>query len=111
MKNRKVFMIHVLLFILVVAIAGSTAYSEPDPAKNTIIIQDASFQPDEITIQKGETIIWINKDSAGHTVRGSFFYSGLLREGQSFQQTFNEAGTFDYYCTLHPSMNGRVIVQ
>ncbi len=86
MKNRKVFWIHVLLFMMIVTISGSLTNAEPASEKNTVIIQDYSFQPDEITIQKGDTITWINKDSAGHTVKESFFYSGALREGQSFNK-------------------------
>lgn len=111
MKNRKILLINVLLVMLVAVITGSGTYAEPVSEKNTVLIQDYSFQPAEITIQKGGTVIWLNKDSAGHNVKGNFFYSGLLREGQSFQQTFNEEGTFDYYCTLHPGMKGRIIVQ
>ncbi len=111
MKKRKVLLFSVLLSMLILATAISVTSAEPVSEKNTVLIQGYSFQPPEITIQKGETITWINKDSAGHDVKGSFFYSGILREGQSFQQTFNEAGAFDYYCSLHPGMKGRVNVQ
>lgn len=79
--------------------------------KNIVFIKDFKFQPAEITIQKGETITWTNQDSARHTATGKSFDSGLLSKGESFKQTFNEAGVFDYICTPHPYMKGKVIVQ
>ena len=79
--------------------------------KNTVFIKDFKFQPAEITIQKGETITWINQDSARHTATGKSFDSGLLSKGEAFKQTFNEAGVFDYICTPHPYMKGKVTVQ
>lgn len=88
---------------------GQPAATAPD--KNTVLIQDFKFQPAEITIQKGEAVVWINKDSAGHTATGNSFDSGMLSKDQSFKQTFNEAGTFDYICTPHPYMKGKVIVK
>jgi len=84
----------------------------PAPAtdKNTVLIQDYKYQPAEITIQKGEAIIWINQDSVRHTATNDYFDSGLLSKGESFKQMFNEVGTFAYICTPHPYMKGKIIV-
>jgi len=115
MKTNKQLLFSLILMMLIAALTGLSsvkyAQAEPPPDKNTVLIQDYSFQPDETTILKGETVTWINQDSVGHTIRGKTFNSGLLRNGQSFKQTFNEAGIFDYYCSLHPEMKGKVIVQ
>ena len=106
----------ILLLGMIIAVIAGCGYAKAAPEaaaaeKNTILIQDYMFQPAEITIRKGETVTWINQDSVRHTATGKYFDSGLLSKGQSFTQTFNEAGAFDYICTPHPSMKGRVIVQ
>lgn len=112
---KKLLFIRVMVVLLVAAITtgcGDTKDGQaPAPDKNTVLIQDYKFQPAEITIQKGETITWINQDSVGHTATGKSFDSELLSKGQSFKQTFNEAGTFDYICTPHPYMKGEIHVK
>ena len=78
----------------------------------TVSIRDFAFNPAVITITKGTEITWVNEDSASHTVasEGSFD-SGSLSKGQSFSYTFTEAGTFDYKCSIHTSMKGKVVVE
>ncbi|UWG96599.1 cupredoxin family copper-binding protein [Dehalobacter sp. DCM] len=106
----------IIIMGLIITITGcspveSGQSSAPEPEKNTVLIEDYQFQPAEITIQKGEAITWIYKDAVGHTATGKSFDSGLLNQDQLYKQTFNEAGTFDYLCTPHPYMKGKVIVQ
>jgi amicyanin len=110
MKIYKPLLIRLMLVMLIVAAAGYSAVAAAQD-KNTVLIQDYQFQPAEVTIQKGETITWTNQDNVRHTATGNSFDSGLLSKGQSFQQTFNEAGTYDYICTPHPKMMGKIIVQ
>ncbi len=82
------------------------------PSNNTVIIQSASFQPDSLTVPAGTTVTWINRDIVRHTVTSTegLFDSGRLGSGESFTYTFEEPGTFDYYCTIHPTMQGTVTV-
>ena len=77
------------------------------------------FEPDTLTVSKGTTVSWTNGDSTLHTVTsgspeagnsGTEFDSAYLAAGKTFQHPFNTAGTFDYYCTLHPYMKGKVVV-
>jgi nitrite reductase (NO-forming) len=79
------------------------------------------FVPETLTVSKGTTVTWTNKDSTLHTVTsgspesgnsgtGTEFDSSYLAAGKTFQHQFNIAGTFDYYCTLHPYMKGKVVV-
>jgi plastocyanin len=77
------------------------------------------FVPETLTVSKGTTITWTNGDSTLHTVTsgsaesgnsGTEFDSSYLAAGKTFQHQFNTAGTFDYYCTLHPYMKGKVVV-
>ena len=85
--------------------AGATA--------NTVTIQNFAFNPVTITITRGQTITWTNMDNVPHTVTSTtgVFNSGSIGSGQTFSYTFNDAGTFEYSCTNHPSMqHGKVIV-
>jgi plastocyanin len=77
------------------------------------------FVPDTLTVSKGTKVSWTNGDSTLHTVTsgspeagnsGTEFDSSYLAAGKTFQHQFNTAGTFDYYCTLHPYMKGKVVV-
>ncbi len=92
-----------------VAPAITTATTSPE-ATATVEIKGFAFNPDTLTIQKGTTVTWTNKDSAPHTVTGDTFGSETLSQGQAFGYTFNEAGTFEYQCHIHPGMRGKVIV-
>jgi plastocyanin len=97
--------------VIVFAAALSACSASPSTTnKNTVNIQGSAFSPAEITIKQGESVTWTNKDSVGHTIVGTTFTSTLLDTGQSFTQVFNVAGTFDYHCSVHPSMIGKVIV-
>jgi plastocyanin len=79
-----------------------------------------SYQPSPIKIKVGDTITWTNDDSiAPHTVTegnpsssmsGAGFDSGLLSQGQTFKHTFNKVGVVEYFCSLHPTMVGKVSV-
>ena len=77
------------------------------------------FDPVILNVPVGATVTWKNLDSTLHTVTsgsaesgkpGTIFDSSYLIGGKTFQHTFSTAGTFDYFCTLHPYMKGQVIV-
>lgn len=79
------------------------------------------FVPAILTVSKGTTVTWTNGDSTLHTVTsgspesgnsgtGTEFDSSYLAAGKTFQHQFSISGTFDYYCTLHPYMKGKVVV-
>ena len=79
---------------------------------------DRCYIPSIITISTGESVTWVNEDSAFHSVTSGFydapidlFDSGHMDPFESYTLTFDEAGTFDYFCTLHPWMEGKVIVE
>ncbi len=79
---------------------------------------DRCYIPSSIVIESGKEIIWINEDSAFHSVTSGFydsptnlFDSGHLDPFESYTLAFDEKGTFDYFCTLHPWMMGQVIVE
>ena len=79
---------------------------------------DRCYIPSSIVIESGKEITWVNEDSAFHSVTSGFydaptnlFDSGHLDPFESYTLTFDEKGTFDYFCTLHPWMMGQVIVE
>lgn len=75
-----------------------------------VSIADFAFQPATVTVEKGTTVLWTNKDNVPHTITGDFFSSGTLNANQTYSYTFNEEGEFDYTCSFHPQMKGKVIV-
>lgn len=80
---------------------------------NAVSIENFAYAPQELTIKKGQTVTWTNKDSAPHTVTstsGNTLDSPLLKKGEKFSFTFSETGTFEYFCAPHPNMTGTVIV-
>ena len=88
------------------------------PRANEIFISGFAFSPASKTISAGTTIKWINKDNSTHTVTSGIpgtpsgvFNSGNFGQNGEFSFTFNQAGTFKYFCNLHPSMTGTIIVQ
>jgi plastocyanin len=87
--------------------AGATTTG---PVEASIV--DLTFQPDSVEIDAGATVTWTNEDAVPHTVtaRTDAFNSGVMQEGATFSHTFDEPGTFDYFCAIHPSMTGTVTV-
>lgn len=86
----------------------------PAPASEThnITIQSFAFNPASITVKKGDTVVWTNKDSMGHTVTGDNGgpSSPAIGTNGTYRYTFSGAGTFGYHCAIHPSMTGAVVV-
>ena len=71
-----------------------------------------SFNPDEIIINKGQTITWINEDKAPHTItsKGKLLFDSLLKQYEDFTYKFDKIGTFEVGCTLHPWMHETINV-
>ncbi|HXV88995.1 MAG TPA: plastocyanin/azurin family copper-binding protein [Nitrososphaeraceae archaeon] len=78
------------------------------------------FSPEELTIEKGTTVKWINNDTSTHTVTsgepgdntvGTAFDSSYMNEGDVYLHKFNSKKTYDYYCTMYPFMKGKIIVK
>ena len=71
-----------------------------------------SFNPDQIIINKGEKITWINEDKTPHTVtsKDKLLFDSLLKQNEEFTYQFDKVGTFEFGCTLHPWMHGTINV-
>jgi plastocyanin len=103
------------------ATADADALPEPGPGESdTVFIDTFIFRPDPVTVPAGTTVTWIQNDSTTHTVTSGTredgpdgMFDANLAKGEEFTFTFDEAGTYDYFCTLHsgPGMTGQVIVE
>jgi plastocyanin len=82
-------------------------------ATNVITIDNFTFTPKELTVAVGTTVKWVNHDDIPHTIveKKTSFRSKALDTDDSYSFTFTSAGTFDYFCGLHPHMVGQVIVK
>ena len=80
-----------------------------------VVIDNFAFGPGTITVQRGTTVTWLNKDDEPHTVVSDadprLWKSPPLDTDEKFSFTFDRPGTFKYFCTVHPRMQGTVIVQ
>jgi plastocyanin len=79
---------------------------------HTVEIKQMKFQPAELTIQKGDTVVWINHDIVAHDVTeepGKTWTSSLIRPGESWRFTISQSA--DYYCSIHVVMKGKLVVQ
>lgn len=95
-------------------LAGCTFWAtdeEPSLAADVSIV-DFRFEPNGVEVEAGGTVTWTNRDSATHnvTAEDGSFSSGGLAPGDSWSHTFDEPGAWEYRCTIHPSMQGTVVV-
>jgi plastocyanin len=79
---------------------------------NEVFIQGMAFSPSTLTVTAGTVVTWTNKDAVTHNVTSNpaLFSSGGMGNGATYRFTFANTGTFNYSCTIHPSMTGTVIV-
>jgi amicyanin len=81
--------------------------------ENVVNIDNFTFAAPELTVAVGTTVKWVNHDDIPHTVveKNTAFRSKALDTDDSYSFTFASAGTFDYFCGLHPHMVGKIIVR
>jgi plastocyanin len=94
------------------ATTSASGGGAPAAGAGAVSIKDFAFNPADVTVAKGTTVTWKNDDSATHRIKSGdgSFDSDDLKNGDSFEHTFDTAGTFDYICGIHPSMKGKVTV-
>ena len=107
------------------AAAGGGIYGGDEPAATTaaggaapatgdgaVAIKDFAFDPGDASVAAGTAVTWTNEDGAAHRIKSDddSFNSEDLGQGDTFEHTFDAAGTFDYVCGIHPSMTGSITV-
>ncbi len=100
-----------LLGPLAGALLAYGALAAPEP--NEVLIDNFTFGPQQLTVVVGTTVKWVNHDDIPHNVvnKDKAFRSKALDTDDSYSFTFASAGTYDYFCGLHPHMQGKIVVK
>jgi plastocyanin len=94
------------------AVSGMIYAAIAAPGEARITIDNFSFKAPVLTVRVGTTVSWENDDDIAHTVVATdgTFRSAALDSEDKFAFTFDKPGTFDYFCSLHPRMQGQIVV-
>jgi plastocyanin len=83
-------------------------------AGHHVDMENYAFSPRSLTVQRGDSVTWMNHDEAPHDAKTTggpeTFHSPMLNQGGSWTHTFDTAGTYSYYCTVHPDMKASIVV-
>ena len=104
------------VMIAMLLLTGSprvTANDQPSAANAEVTIDNFSFGPETLKVSVGTTVTWTNRDDIPHTVVSTdgVFKSKVRDTDEKFSFTFTKAGTYPYFCSVHPKMTGKVVVQ
>ena len=115
MKIRVIIVVAILL-AWQVAVQGQNTASATQDAKTAPVevkIDNFSFTPATITVPTGTTVRWTNRDDIPHTVVNDDqkFESKALDTDDQYSYTFTKPGSYGYFCSIHPKMTGKVVVQ
>src|ERR1700689_1057126 len=103
-----------IAMLLLFAVSPSVkASDQPSAANAAVKIDNFVFGPQTITVPVGTTVTWTNADDIPHTSVSTegVFKSKVMDTDEKFSYTFTKAGTYPYYCTIHPKMTGKIVVQ
>ena len=105
-----------VMIAVLLLLAGSPRVTANDQAAAPtaeVKIDNFSFGPQTVTVKVGATVTWTNRDDIPHTVVSTdgVFKSKVRDTDEKFSYTFAKAGTYPYFCSIHPKMTGTVVVQ
>jgi len=97
--------------VLISLHAGKGAAADPAPVD--VKIDNFTFAPQRLIVRAGTTVIWRNRDDIPHAVASSsrLFKSKALDTDDTYAFTLTTAGTYEYFCSLHPQMTGTIVVE
>jgi amicyanin len=112
MKRRIAWAAVVVMLTLAGGVLRGTM-AQAVPAAQQVVVDNFSFAPGAITVPVGTTVTWTNHDDIPHNVVSpeQKFKSPVLDTDETFAHTFEAAGTYKYYCSIHPRMTGQVVVR
>ena len=118
MKRR---LLYIGLLVAMLAVVGSVLVLHPTRAARAdnksqgseVKIDNFSFGPETITVSANSTVTWVNKDDVPHVIASNdgLFKSKALDTDDKYSFTFSKAGTYGYFCAIHPKMVGKIVVQ
>jgi len=102
-----------MAMLLLLTASPRVAAADQPPANTEVTIDNFSFGPQTVTVPVGATVTWTNRDDIPHTVVSTdgVFKSKVRDTDEKFSYTFTKAGTYSYFCSVHPKMIGKVVVQ
>ena len=105
-----------VMIAMLLLFAGSSrvaASDQPSAANVAVKIDNFVFGPQAITVPVGTTVTWTNSDDIPHTAVSidGVFKSKVMDTDEKFSYRFTKAGTYSYYCSVHPKMTGQVVVK
>ena len=105
-----------VMIAMLLLFAGSSrvaASDQPSAANVAVKIDNFVFGPQAITVPVGTTVTWTNSEDIPHTAVSTdgVFKSKVMDTDEKFSYTFAKAGTYSYYCSVHPKMTGQVVVK
>jgi plastocyanin len=116
--RKKLFLASLAVALLALA---AVLISHPTPAKAEetksapmeVKVDNFTFSPDTLTVPANSTVTWVNKDDVPHVIASNdgLFKSKALDTDDKYSYTFTKAGTYAYYCSIHPKMVGKIVVQ
>jgi len=103
----------IAMLLLFAGLPSVTANDQPTAANTEIKIDNFVFGPQTLTVPVGATVTWTNKDDIPHTTVSTdgAFKSKVMDTDEKFSYTFTKPGTYSYFCSVHPKMTGKVVVQ
>jgi plastocyanin len=103
-----------ILFAASALLSGSGLEDQTSPSAgektSTVLIRGFAFNPSDLTVERGTTVIWLNGDYITYKIKSNIFESGNLTRGDTFSYTFNQTGNYDYSDVTNPSIKGRITV-
>jgi plastocyanin len=99
---------------VIVCVIGLTVADErTEPKTHTVAIENMRFQPDSLTVARGDTVVWVNKDLVPHTAtsKDGVFDSKTIQAETTWRFTARQKGEFAYVCTFHPTMTATLRVR
>lgn len=86
---------------------------ETKAQETEVRVDNFTFSPDTLSVPVNSSVTWVNKDDIPHVIASSdgLFKSKALDTDQKYSFTFTKAGTYPYYCSIHPKMVGKIVVQ
>ena len=114
--SRTASMRYVRFAATLLTVAAFQAAAAPDAAAaqtHTVTMEGMAFVPATLSVQRGDTVVWVNKDPFPHTATGQqrSFDSGEIAAGKTWKFVAGKQGTFAYVCALHPTMKGTLVVK
>ena len=118
MTKRNVFLSSLALMLplalaTVLVLHPTRAKSEDKASALEVRVDNFTFGPDTLTVPVNSTVTWVNKDDLPHTIASNdgVFKSKALDTEDKYSYTFSKPGTYAYFCSIHPKMVGKIVVQ